>query len=440
MRQVFRYGAGEVALELPAANCAGVIEPRLPPAVEDVESAVFRALDEPIGTPPLSEVLKGCGRVAVAIPDATRGEAVAAYLPPLLRYIERCGIGPERVVIVTATGAHRRHTDAERAALVGPKVAGRWRVEDHDADSGNVEIGPLDAETPLLVDERAVGADCLILAGRLSHHYCAGFGGGRKLVAPGLCARATTVALHRRTLENIASSGEWRSRSGELDGNPFHEALSAAAARVGPRFALHVAAAGKTDVIDVVAGDVVRSHEVACGRYDRIFRVPAPSGRLPLAIASCGGRPYDVNLYQAHKALDNAFRAVEPGGTIVLLAECAEGWGPRSFAEWLAVGSLEEHRERLAAGFEIVGHTTYALKWKAAKCRIIIASEGLARRVARGEGPPWLGGKGRGRTPFALEIVGDPAEALKRSGVFEGKPYYAMPLAAQSLPAPLGQS
>jgi len=426
-----RYGAGSVVIDLREENCCAVIQPKLPPAVGNVEAAIERCLEEPVGGEPLSKILAGRRRVVVAIPDMTRGGAVQTYLPPLLRFIGRCGVARKRVTLLTATGAHRRHTDAEREALVGREVARNWTVGDHDADDGNDEIAPLDAEMPLWVDRRALEADCLILAGVLSFHYSAGFGGGRKLIAPGLCGRATVQALHRRTLANIDRVGNWRGRTATLRPNPFNEALEETARRVGPHFALNVTVGGQREIIGLSAGDFIQSHQAACLQYAEMFSF-AIRERLPLVVASCGGRPYDINLYQAHKSLDNSFRAVAPGGTIILLAECAEGWGPESFVRWLAIGSLQEHRERLEGNFEVAGHTTYALKWKATQCRVIIVSDVLARRVAGGDGPLWL--ISGGRSPFAIEIVRDVNEALAGLGVTSGSTYFLAPIASSSLP------
>lgn len=432
MRKALRYGQGSVVVDLPAGDCRGIVEPGLPPAIGEIEAVVARSVERPVSGRPLSEVVRGKRRVVVVVPDATRRAGLQGYLPALLRCIERAGAGPHDVVVLTATGAHRKHADSEREALVGSEVASRWTVEDHDADEGNVEIEPLDSETPLAVDRRVVEADCIILAGPISYHYCAGFGGGRKLLAPGVCGRATVEALHRRTLANIDGAGDWRSRTGVLRDNPFNEALRKAAERIGPDFALNVSVDWRGAVIGLTAGEPFRSHLVACLEYDRIFRVPL-EGRAGAVVASCGGRPWDVNLYQAHKALDNAFRAVRDGGTIVLLAECVEGWGPPAFVEWLAIDSLEAHRQRLEERFEVVGHTTYALKWKATRCAIVVVSKELAGRVARGDAPAWLA-KARPDGPFHLEVVAGLEDALGRAGIGAGSDYYLMPMAACTLP------
>ena len=423
-----RYGRGTVALDWPAQNCQAVVQPTLPPPLDDLGAAIERCLNDPVGGKPLAKILEGRRKIVVVIPDATRGEAVRDYLPPLLRYIEQHGVARDPVTLVTATGNHHRHSGAARAALVGDEIARDWLVVDHDPDKGNVELDPLDDETPFWLDQRAVEADCLILAGQTSYHYCAGFGGGRKLVAPGLCGCATVQALHRRTLANIDEAGNWRSRTGALRHNPFHEALVAAAERVGPDFALNVSLNWRGEAIGVVAGDPVQSHVVACLQYDKIFRFPIAEPQ-PLVIASCGGWPYDVNFYQAHKAFDNAFRAVQPGGTVVLLAECAEGWGSGAFLRWLRIASLNEHRERLESDFEVSGHTAYALKWKATQCRLIVVSENLARLPEAGD---------IAALPFEIEFVGDLNAALAKADPGRALPYCLLPVASSCLPEVTG--
>jgi len=428
MNANLRYGRGSAVVDLPEGNCRAVVQPILPPPIGDLDAAIVQCLNNPVGGKPLSAIVEGRRKVVVVIPDATRGEAVQAYLPPLLRYIEHHHVRREEVTLLTATGTHHRHSGAGLTALVGPEITRDWAVVDHNPDAGNVELEPLDDETPLLIDPLAVGADCLILAGQISFHYCAGFGGGRKLVAPGLCGCETVQALHRRTLANIDAAGDWQSRAGALRHNPFHEILVEAAGRVGPDFALNVSPNWQGEVIGVVAGDPVQSHVVACLQYDEIFRFPVAE-RLPLVIASCGGWPFDVNFYQAHKAFDNAFRAVAPGGTVVLLAECAEGWGPGSFLRWLRIASLKEHRERLESDFEVPGHTAYALKWKATKCRLIVVSETLARTTEAGE---------IAALPFQIEIVADLNTALAKSDPNRALPYCMMPVASSCLPEVTG--
>lgn len=431
MIQAMRYGRGEVEVDLPP-GCDKVIEARIPSVIQDVGAAVRRCLERPLYGRPLAEIVRDRRRVALIIPDATRKAAMDVWLPPLLDAMRQAGAGPNRTTLVIATGKHRVPTADQVAELVGREICAEWSVLAHDADVPHVKVGSIDDRTPIAVDKRVAEADCVILAGGVSHHYLAGFGGGRKLIAPGVCGRETVEALHSWSLANIdPATGAWRSRTGELKGNPFHEAVVAAARTVHPAFAVHIIVGREGQVVEVVAGDPFKSHELACGRYDRVFRISIRR-RRPLVVASCGGWPYDVNLYQAHKGLDNAFRAVAPGGTIVLLAECADGWGPPASVDWLGIESLEEHHARLKAHFEIVGHTTYALKWKATQCRVILVSEPLAERVAAGDGPAWLAAPGE--SEFRFEIVGSIEVAMDRAGAGDEVQGYVMPAASACLP------
>ena len=57
--------------------------------------------------------------------------------------------------------------------------------------------------------------------------------------------------------------------------------------------------------------------------------------KVDLGLVSAGGDPKDINLYQAQKALDNCAGVVRPGGVLILLAECGEGYGSKVFQEWM---------------------------------------------------------------------------------------------------------
>jgi nickel-dependent lactate racemase len=81
-----------------------------------------------------------------------------------------------------------------------------------------------------------------------------------------------------------------------------------------------------------------------------------------IVIASPGGTPKDINLYQAQKGIDNARFAVRPGGALILAAECREGLGEDVFAEWMeAAREPADLVARLRAGFVIGGHKAAAL-------------------------------------------------------------------------------
>ena len=82
--------------------------------------------------------------------------------------------------------------------------------------------------------------------------------------------------------------------------------------------------------------------------------------KADIVIASCGGYPKDINLYQGIKTLLNMGQAVKPGGTMIFIAQCPDGGGAPDFFDWsrsLKTNSLDAD---LRAGFTIAGYIFYA--------------------------------------------------------------------------------
>jgi len=97
--------------------------------------------------------------------------------------------------------------------------------------------------------------------------------------------------------------------------------------------------------------------------------------RAEVVIASAGGYPKDINVYQAQKALENACHAVKPGGTIILLAECAEGYGEATFEKWIEeASSPDDIIKRLKNKFVLGGHKAYSIAKLTKEVEVILIS------------------------------------------------------------------
>ncbi|HZL98341.1 MAG TPA: hypothetical protein VFB91_06525, partial [Terriglobales bacterium] len=126
-------------------------------------------------------------------------------------------------------------------------------------------------------------------------------------------------------------------------------------------------------LFDLVAGHWQKAHEEGCARYAKLFRVRIAK-RYPLVIASAGGFPKDINLIQSHKALDNAFLATEPGGVLILLAECPDGFGSPHFFPWFRHKDPDALERELRSNYQIYGQTAHAVLTKARACRVVLVS------------------------------------------------------------------
>jgi len=111
-------------------------------------------------------------------------------------------------------------------------------------------------------------------------------------------------------------------------------------------------------------GDWITSHRAACEKY-AAHHVINITEKRDVVIVSCGGYPYDINMIQAHKALDAASRACNDGGTIIFLAECPDGLGRADFLDWFDAANSAALAEKLCEKYQVNGQTAWNLLKKA---------------------------------------------------------------------------
>lgn len=369
-----KFGTGEVRLEIPEENLVGIIEPRERPAVPDPVAEVRRALAEPIGSPRLSQMALRGRRVAIMVSDITRPSPTSILLPPLLDELMAAGVRPEDVTIVFGMGIHRPHTPEEQRSLVGDGVFARFRCVD-SCQLEAVVLGHTSRGTPIEVVRPVAEADVRIATGNIEFHYFVGYTGGAKAFMPGASTRRAIEHNHAMQLEPGAGPGR-------LEGNPVREDIDEFGARLGIHFILNAVLNSKKQMVACVAGDFIKAHRAGCRIVDDMYKVPIPE-LADVVLASAGGHPKDINVYQAQKALDNACWAVKPGGIIILVASCREGFGEATFERWMMEArTAQDLIERLKAGFVLGGHKAAAIARVLQKARVWLVSDlppGLGR-------------------------------------------------------------
>lgn len=309
-----RYGDGAEELALEAERVIFEIGPRRFPALEDPAEELRFSLRDPIG-PGLSEVIDRGDRVLLVTVDRTR-PSPKALLPPVREALEDLGA---TVTVMAANGLHRWMSGQELEAHYGSE-----EVVQHDCDGEMLSLGETTRGTPIELSSVLRRFDKVVTLGFVEPQYLMGFGGGRKLLFPGLGSRRA-IALHHLML---AESGF---QLGRLEGNPLHEDVMEMVDRLGVwpdgPFAASIDVVLNPDdsSVEIFSGDPVQAHLEACRLAGRINTV-RPAGPCDICIVSPGGYPYDRDLVQSRKALISACRTVRSGGVIVLLAECREGW------------------------------------------------------------------------------------------------------------------
>ncbi len=356
------------------------------PAVEkplsDVE--IGAAFSNTIESPPIDDLFSAGDSVLIVVSDATRATGSAQIINLLVRRLIQSGVAPPDIAIIFATGIHRRVTDDERVELLTPFIAQRVRTLHHDAyDAASlVSLGVTDRGTPVEINRALKDFSHIVITGAIGFHYFAGFTGGRKSICPGLASAGTIEATHMLALD--FETGERRAGvgTGALDGNAVNQECERVAALIEPRFSVNAVVDQRGRVVRVYAGHWRAAHRVGCEEYLTTHSVGIAE-RRELVIVSCGGSPWDINLIQAHKALEMAAQANTEGGTIVLLAECGDGFGRADFLKWFAEKDSRSLAARLREGYEVNGQTAWSLLTKAERHTILLISDLPDEQVRR---------------------------------------------------------
>jgi nickel-dependent lactate racemase len=274
-------------------------------------------------------------------------------LPEVLTELAAAGVHDDDVRIVFALGSHRSLRPEERSRLLGDEIYQQYRCLD-SVEGPFVEVGRTSRGTAVQVFHPIIEASWRVLIGNIEYHYFAGYTGGAKALLPGVCSLETITANHSWMVDEDACAAR-------IERNPVREDIEEALAFVGPSFLLNVVLDHQHRIREAVAGDVRMAHRRGCQTVDRLYRAVL-SERADIVLASAGGWPKDINLYQAHKALENAARAVRDGGIVILVAACNEGIGHPRFAEWLTSGdSPQELLDRIRERFVLGGHKAAAI-------------------------------------------------------------------------------
>lgn len=323
------YGRGAIDVELP--DDATVLRPHDALPLDDPERAVREALAAPHESVPLEVIARRGRRAVVVISDVTRPVPNRLLLSAIVDALERGGIAPSQVTVLIGTGLHRPATRQELLELVGPHLLGACKVVSHDARDRS-ELAPLARDSSgadVWVHRAYAEADLRILTGFVEPHLFAGFSGGGKAVLPAIADAQSIMRNH--SARNLAHP---RAIWCVTEGNPVFEEMRDVALQTRPSFIVNVTLDERRRVTGVFAGDLVAAHDAAIRQAARQALCPIPH-EFDIVLVTNMGYPADLNLYQSVKGLSVAARAVRPGGTIILVAECAEGLGGPEYAALL---------------------------------------------------------------------------------------------------------
>ena len=372
-----KYGNSKVDIDLSKAKSVKVLNENPMDEITDLKSEFIKGVTtNMINSKPLREVISKGDKVTIVISDLTRfwqrQDLICEQLVDYL--VEEIGISYDDIVIVVAIGTHRMQTEEELCKLASKKVYDKVKVVNHDCDADDlVCVGKTKIGTEVYVNPLVVGRKVIMVTGTV-HHIMAGFGGGRKSVIPGVAGRETIKQNHIRCLSETEKKTDPRVASRLLDNNPVNEDMNQAGELVDVAFGINIVVNTKSKHSKLFCGDFHDAWIKSCKYVDDCYGVPIEK-EADIVIASCGGYPKDINLYQSTKSIFNAARAVKKGGTVIFLAECREGGGAPDFFSWIEPLKRGVLDEELRANFTIGGYIFYALCEAIAKSKMLMLSE-----------------------------------------------------------------
>jgi lactate racemase len=351
------YGKEVVSVIVDSHVHASVVEPNDVQSGTNPQTLILDALCHPfassdsLAAQDLDTFLSGSGSILVIVNDGTRPTPTNLILHQIANRLETA-----KAHFLVATGTHRRPTEVELQYIFGDNYE-RFFSHIHVHDARNmadmVYFGTTKCGTRVLLNSMVAKADRIMVIGSVEPHYFAGYTGGRKAFLPGVAAFRSIEQNHGLALSPLAQTLA-------LDGNPVHDDMVEALDMVKkPIFSIMTVLDKNQELYAVTTGDITLSFEVAVEKAKEVFVVPiAEKADVVVSIAR---HPMDVNLYQAHKALENGRCALREGGTLLLVAACSDGVGDTAFINLL--GSCNTPQEM----FDIIKGEYHLGYHKAAK-------------------------------------------------------------------------
>ncbi len=359
-----KYGKSEIPFDYAEDQFEILGKSQTQTPLSDAE--IGEKLENPIDSKTFEEIIKPNETVLIVVPDSTRKVACGQVVNLLVRRLIANGTMPYEINIIFATGIHRKVTDEEQKEILTPFIAQRIKTFNHNARDlmQFLRLGKTSAGIPVELNRKLSEYDHVILIGGISFHYFAGFTGGRKLICPGLGSSRTISETHKLAFDCENPGRRKGVEVGKLEGNPVHEAFIEVVRQKPPTFAISTIVNDGGELVDLFCGDWKTSHEKACKIYAENHTIKIKEKR-DLLIVSGGGFPFDLNMIQAHKALEMASHACSKGGTIYFLAECPKGLGRDDFIYWFEAENSKELAENLCEKYQVNGQTAWSLLKKA---------------------------------------------------------------------------
>jgi nickel-dependent lactate racemase len=236
-------------------------------------------------------------------------------------------------------------------------------------------MGNTSRKTPVKLNKYAAQADKIILTGAITMHFIAGFSGGRKSVLPGIAGYETIQKNHSHSLAKEVGAGyNEKTRLSIIDDNPLSNDMREACLMINPCFLINAIIDSEGNFSDIVAGHWDKAWIAGAQIVSNMQSVKI-KGKSDIVIASAGGYPKDINMYQAAKVYDVSELALKPGGIIIALLEGREINEPRDYIEHFHFDDIVEMEKAVRKQYTIPFFAAFRLFSLCKKVKVYIVTK-----------------------------------------------------------------
>lgn len=373
----FGFGTGTQSVLLPEEHISDIIEGNPTPAV-DVKEATLECMRHPIGSAPLAKIVAKGDKVCIVCADVTRSwNHSEQFVIHIVNELNLAGIPDEDIYIVFAQGTHRPQTDEENVRVVGEEVARRIKMYQHHSRNKDelTLVGTTKLGTPVWLNKHVVDADKVIVVDGITTHLFAGYGGGRKLILPGVAGWDSIQINHCHALADHFGDGiNPQTRSTKLEDNPVSDDMLEAAEMLKPDFLVHSVTNAEGKIGRMVGGDPYEAWLEGTKEVLRIQKVPFKQ-KADVSFACAGGYPKDVSLYQGCKCYDPAEAATKEGGIIIAIMEAKDIMEPPEYMASFRFETEADMEKALRENFTIPFFVAFNLFCMAHKYTIYLVTK-----------------------------------------------------------------
>lgn len=374
MKITVPYGSEERSFNLLKGQLE-VLTPNKVESASDEMKEIERAIDNPIGSRKLEEIVGDNKSICIICDDISRPTPVEKVLSILLKRLEAAGVSDDKIKIVIALGSHRYMTEEEMRKKVGNKIYERYRVINHEFrdKSKLVNLGEAPGGVTIWANKEVMDSDIRIGIGSIVPHPAVGWSGGGKIIYPGVTGEDTVSQFHIR-------QGMSHDNMVGREDCPLRLEMEKWVDTVGLHFIINLILTSDKKVYKAVAGHYVNAQREGVKYSKEVYGVKV-SQLVDIAIVS--SYPAEADMWQSAKAITAADRIVKDGGTIIMLTPCCEGEGPHpEYLDQIGNDNAEEELIAIKNGKLVKGDilalavgTTHSRRRR--RKNIVIVSDGL---------------------------------------------------------------